>query len=100
MFVGHEALRSRPTDTRSVIPSGDSCPETELSAEFIEPPARFVDSGNEGRLIPTLRDAAQTRDPYEILARSAAAFFGAQNPTAGSRPRRTRSSATLSQISR
>ena len=88
------------TDTRSVIPSGDSCPETVLSAEFVEPPARFVDSGNEGRLIPTLRDAARTRDPYEILARSAAAFFSAQNPTAGSyaaarrgarqRPRRSR----------
>lgn len=33
-----------------------------------------MDSSNEGRLISTLRDAAQTRDPYEILARSAAAF--------------------------
>lgn len=39
------------------------------------------------RLIPTLRDAAKMRNPYEILARSAAAFFHAQNPTAGSVPR-------------
>jgi pimeloyl-ACP methyl ester carboxylesterase len=77
-------VRTSATDTRYVNPSGDSCPETTLSTEFIEPPARFVDSGNEGRLIPTLRDAAQTRDPYEILARSAAAFFSAQNPAAGS----------------
>ena len=38
------------------------------------------------RLIPTLRDAAKKRNPYEILARSAAAFFRAQNPTAGSVP--------------
>jgi pimeloyl-ACP methyl ester carboxylesterase len=73
-------------DTRSVNPSGDSCPETELPAGFIEPPARFVDAGNEGRLIATLRDAARTRNPYEILARSAEAFFRAQNPEAGSVP--------------
>ena len=38
------------------------------------------------RLIATLRDAAKTRNPYEILAQSAAAFFRAQNPTAGSVP--------------
>ena len=38
------------------------------------------------RLISTLRDAAKTRNPYEILAESAAAFFRAQNPTAGSVP--------------
>ena len=52
------------------------------------------------RLIRTLRDAAMTRDPYDILARSAAAFFRAQNPGPGrclagrggscQRPRRSR----------
>ena len=50
-------------DTRSINPSGDSCPDTQLSAEFIEPPARFVVAGNEGRLIPALRDAARRGTP-------------------------------------
>jgi len=72
--------------TPAVRPPPEPCRDTALPAEFIDPPARFVDPANEGRLIPTLRDAAQTRNPYEILARSAAAFFSAQNPTAGSVP--------------
>jgi pimeloyl-ACP methyl ester carboxylesterase len=73
-------------DTREVKPSGDSCPDTELPADFINAPARFVDSANEMRLVPTLRAAAQRRNPYEILARSAAAFLSARNPTGGSVP--------------
>jgi pimeloyl-ACP methyl ester carboxylesterase len=72
--------------TPAIQPPREPCRDTSLPAEFIDPPARFVDSGNEGRLVQTLREAAQTRNPYEILARSAAAFFSAQNPTAGSVP--------------
>ena len=72
--------------TPLVSPPYEPCKQSELDAGFIEAPARFVDSTNEMRLIPTLRDAAGTRNPYEILARSAAAFFNAQNPTAGSVP--------------
>lgn len=72
--------------TPAIHPPREPCTDTALPAEFIDPPARFVDSGNEGRLIQTLREAAQTRNPYEILARSAAAFFRAQYPTAGSVP--------------
>lgn len=72
--------------TRAVLPGREPCTDTELPAEFVAAPARFVDPANECRLIPTLRDAAKTRNPYEILARSAAAFFDAQNPTVGSVP--------------
>jgi hypothetical protein len=72
--------------TAAISPPREACTERALPAEFVDAPARFVDSGNEMRLIPTLRDAAKTRNPYEILARSAEAFFRAQNPTAGSVP--------------
>jgi len=34
----------------------------------------------EFRLIPALREAAQTREPYEILARAAEAFYRADHP--------------------
>jgi pimeloyl-ACP methyl ester carboxylesterase len=72
--------------TPAIYPPPEPCRDAALPVEFIDPPARFVEPGNEGRLIQTLRDAAQTRNPYEILARSAAAFFRAQYPTAGSVP--------------
>jgi pimeloyl-ACP methyl ester carboxylesterase len=38
---------------------------------------------HEGRLVPTLREAAQTRDPVEILSRAAQVFFLARNPPPG-----------------
>jgi Alpha/beta hydrolase family len=72
--------------TPVVHPGREPCPETELPAGFIDPPARFVEAGHEMRLIPSLRAAGQMRNPYQVLARSAAAFFRAQNPTAGSVP--------------
>jgi pimeloyl-ACP methyl ester carboxylesterase len=70
--------------TPAIRPPSEACTDTKLSAEFIDPPARFADPANELRLIAPLREAASTRDPYEILARSSAAFFSAQNPTASS----------------
>ena len=70
----------------AVLPSFEPCTEKELPMGFFEPPASLVDESKEMRLIQTLRDAASTRDPYTILARSAAAFFRAQNPTAGAVP--------------
>jgi Alpha/beta hydrolase family/Protein of unknown function (DUF3892) len=74
-------------ETAAVLPAPDEpCTETELPSEFRTPPAWAVDPSNEMRLIPTLRDAAATRNPYEILARSAEAFFRAQNPGASSVP--------------
>jgi pimeloyl-ACP methyl ester carboxylesterase len=47
--------------------------DPEPSPGFADPPQKFAYIP-EGRLIPELREAAQTRDPIEILARSAAEF--------------------------
>ena len=71
-------------ETPLILPPYERCTDTELPPGFFYPPDRFVDKQNEFRLIAPLREAAQTRNPYEILARSAAAFFSAQNPTPGS----------------
>ena len=68
-------------ETPAILPPYERCTDTELPAGFFDPPQRFVDSQNEFRLIPVLREAAQTRNPYQILARSAAAFLRAQHPT-------------------
>lgn len=48
---------------RPVVPTGD------LGAGVFDPPDHLV--GSEGRLIPVLRDAAQTKNPTQILARAA-----------------------------
>jgi pimeloyl-ACP methyl ester carboxylesterase len=69
--------------TPAIDPGVEPCAERELPDGFVDPPAYYVDSANEMRLLPMLREAAQTRNPYEILARSAEAFFRAQNPTGG-----------------
>ena len=51
------------TDTRTVNPSGDSCPETELlSCRSHRTAGAFRRFRNEMRLIATLRDAAKTRN--------------------------------------
>lgn len=68
------------------FPPYERCTDTALPNGFVDPPPRFVDSQNEFRLIPPLREAAQTRNPYKILASSAAIFLRAQSPTAGSSP--------------
>jgi len=47
--------------------------EPEPTPAYADPPQKFAYIP-EGRLIPELREAAQTRDPVEILARSAAEF--------------------------
>lgn len=73
-------------ETPAILPPYERCTDTEFPAGFFDPPQRFVDSQNEFRLIPVLREAAQTRNPYQILARSAAAFHRAQHPTTGSSP--------------
>ena len=67
-------------------PPYERCTDTALSADFVDPPSRFVEPNSDGRLIPELRQAAALRNPYKILARAAAAFFAAQHPTAGSVP--------------
>ena len=67
-------------------PPYERCTDTALSADFVDPPSRFVEPNSDGRLIPELREAAALRNPYKILARAAAAFFTAQHPTAGSVP--------------
>ncbi|MBP6750245.1 MAG: DUF3892 domain-containing protein [Xanthomonadaceae bacterium] len=69
-----------------ILPPYERCVETALSAEFVEPPERFVEADSEGRLIAPLRQAAALRNPYKILARAAAAFYSAQHPTVGSVP--------------
>jgi pimeloyl-ACP methyl ester carboxylesterase len=73
-------------ETPAILPPYERCTDTELPAGIFDPPQRFVDPQNEFRLIPLLREAAQTRNPYQILARSAAAFSRAQHPIAGSLP--------------
>jgi pimeloyl-ACP methyl ester carboxylesterase len=72
--------------TPAILPPYERCTDTALPKDFIDPPSRFVDPQNEFRLIPPLREAAEMRNPYKILARSAAAFFRAQHPTSGSSP--------------
>ena len=67
-------------------PPYERCTDTALSADFVDPPSRFVEPNSDGRLIPELREAAALRNPYKILARAAAAFFAAHHPTAGSVP--------------
>jgi len=67
-------------------PPYERCTDTALSADFVDPPSRFVEPNSDGRLIPELREAAAWRNPYKILAHAAAAFFTAQHPTAGSVP--------------
>jgi hypothetical protein len=85
--VGVLKIRSAAMEvTNPILPPYERCMDTALSTEFVDPPERFVDADNEGRLIPELRQAAAPRNPYKILARAAAAFFGAQHPTAGSVP--------------
>jgi hypothetical protein len=44
---------------------------------FPSPPDGVFDPESEERLIPALREAAKTQNPYKILARAAAAFHGA-----------------------
>jgi pimeloyl-ACP methyl ester carboxylesterase len=73
-------------ETPAILPPYERCTDTELPAGIFDPPQRFIDPQHEFRLIPLLREAAQTRNPYQILARSAAVFFRAQHPMAGSSP--------------
>jgi pimeloyl-ACP methyl ester carboxylesterase len=56
-------------------------PWDESFVDFAHPPNQFLEpDGNfTYRLIPELRQAAQTKDPIQILARSAQAFFFALN---------------------
>jgi hypothetical protein len=53
-------------------------PGAEHGAAVIEAPGKFL-GGLEGRLIPELRDAAQTMDPVKILARAAVQFLKARS---------------------
>jgi pimeloyl-ACP methyl ester carboxylesterase len=56
-------------------------PPEEMLEGFINPPTRFATSADENRLIPVLREAAQTMDPSEILARAAEQFYWTQHPS-------------------
>ena len=70
--------------TARILPPYERCTDKELPAGFFNPPSRFVESQHEFRLIPQLREAAQTGNPYKILARAAAVFFEAQHLPTGS----------------
>jgi hypothetical protein len=72
--------------TNAIQPPDEPCTETVLSQEFVDPPPRFIEPQNQFRLIPELREAAKTKNPYKILARSAVAFYRAQHQTAGATP--------------
>jgi pimeloyl-ACP methyl ester carboxylesterase len=54
------------TDNARAVP-------TDGHVSAFDPPTRLI-AGNDGRLIPPLRDAARTRDPTEILARAATEY--------------------------
>ncbi len=54
---------------------------TQLSGYALPPPS-LVESGNENRLISTLRTAAQTKDPLKILFQAAVAYFAVSHSTA------------------
>jgi pimeloyl-ACP methyl ester carboxylesterase len=69
----------------AINPPIENCLDVPPAPRFIAP-QRFVDQPNEFRLIPMLREAAQRKDPYEILARAAAVFYRAQHPQSGSIP--------------
>jgi pimeloyl-ACP methyl ester carboxylesterase len=66
-------------------PTEDCVPSLDPPPPFAAPP-RFVEPQNEFRLNPMLREAAQRKDPWKILARAAAAFYRAQHPMMGSSP--------------
>lgn len=68
-----------------INPPYENCLDVPPAPRF-SAPERFVERSNEFRLIPMLREAAQRKDPYEILARAAAAFYRAQHPQMGSIP--------------
>jgi pimeloyl-ACP methyl ester carboxylesterase len=51
------------------------CSRTALEPAFIEPLWPFVEANSESRLVQVLRDAAGTKDPVEILTRSAVARY-------------------------
>src|SRR3954470_21652368 len=72
-------------ETPAVLPPAEPCVPT-ASTGLIDPPAWAADPVNEMRLIPALRNAARTRDPYIILGRAAAAFVRVQTPTPGVNP--------------
>jgi pimeloyl-ACP methyl ester carboxylesterase len=52
----------------------------------VNPLVGLYDQQTPFRLIEPLREAAQTQNPYKILAAAGAAFFRAQNPTIDSSP--------------
>jgi pimeloyl-ACP methyl ester carboxylesterase len=62
-----------------IVPASD--PWDEAFIGFNHPPGQFIESDGKirYRLIPELRQAAQTKDPVQILARAAEAFFFANN---------------------
>ena len=54
-------------ETPAILPPYERCTDTELPAGIFDPPQRFVDPQNEFRLIPLLREAAQTRDRKSVV---------------------------------
>src|SRR6516225_3408348 len=59
--------------TNPILPPEEGCDPAPLPPPT---PLILVDDKNEARLIPELRQAAQTRNPIEILCRSAVASLG------------------------
>ncbi len=62
-------------------PFNEFCDENRLQKEIgqAEAPQRFAQPGAEGRLVPTLREAARTHDAREILIRSAVMLYAARH---------------------
>lgn len=70
--------------TAEIVPPDEPCLETAPAPRFAAP-SPFVDKDNEGRLIPSLREAARTADPSDNLTRAAVLMYGvflyiSQNP--------------------
>src|SRR5258707_10668868 len=62
-------------------PFEEFCDQNRLKKEITqaETPSRFSQPGTEGRLVPTLREAARTHDEKEILIRAAVMLYAARH---------------------
>src|SRR3954468_17117556 len=69
------------TKTYAINPPHEDC--LNASARQFATPAQFIESQNNCRLNPMLREAAKTKNPWKILARAAAVFYRAQHLAMG-----------------
>lgn len=78
-----EEISDPPSNDR--IPLRDALVSIARTGD-VNPLVGLYDLETPFRLTAPLREAAQTKNPYKILAAAGAAFFMAQNPTADSSP--------------